>query len=288
MIVIGGSASKALSGELAKQLNCKLAEVEIKRFPDQECYVGVHESLKGQEAIIVQSSYPDHNIIELLLLQDAVRNAGAASITTIIPYYGYARQDKSFTEGEAVSARLMARHISMGSDRVFTIDIHNPDILSDFTVPVQNLSAMPSIGKWLCENGIQVIVSPDEGSKERASLAAETAGCPWDFLQKTRIDSETVEIKPKNLDASGKAIAIVDDIIATGGTMIKAAEQLKSLGASKVIAACSHGLFTGGSIPKLENAFDIVISTDTLERPTSKISVASIISEALKNNTGRA
>ena len=288
MIVIGGSASKALSGELAKQLECKLAEVEIKRFPDQECYVSVNESLEGQDAIIVQSSYPDNNIIELLLLQDAVRNAGAASITTIIPYYGYARQDKSFKKGEAVSARLMARHISMGCDRVFTIDIHNPDILSDFTVPVQNLSVMPSIGKWLCQNGIGVIVSPDEGSKARASLAAETAGCPWDFLQKTRIDGQTVEIKPKNLDINGKAIAIVDDIIATGGTMIKAAQQLKSQGASRVIAACSHGLFTGGSIPRLEEVFDEVISTDTLERPTSKISAASAISDALKDSTGRA
>ena len=288
MIVIGGSASKALSRELAKQLNCKLAEVEIKRFPDQECYVWVQESLEGQDAIIIQSTHPDPNIIELLLLQDAVRNAGAASTTTIVPYFGYARQDKSFKEGEAVSARLMARHISMDCDRVFTIDIHNLDILSDFTVPVQNLSAMPIIGKWLCENGIEVIVSPDEGSKARASLAAETAGCPWDFLQKTRIDGQDVEIKPKNLDVNGKAIAIVDDIIATGSTMITAAQQLKSQGASRVIAACSHGLFTGGSIPRLEEAFDEVVSTDTLERPTSKISAASVISEALKNSTGHA
>ena len=154
MIVIGGSASKVLSGELARQLDCKLAEVEIKRFPDQECYVKIQESLEGQDAIIVQSTYPDPNIIELLLLQDAVKNAGAASITTVVPHYGYARQDKSFTKGEAVSASLMARHISMGCDRVFTIDIHNPDILSNFTVPVQNLSAMPIIGKWLCDNGI--------------------------------------------------------------------------------------------------------------------------------------
>ncbi|MCK5396758.1 MAG: ribose-phosphate diphosphokinase, partial [Thermoplasmata archaeon] len=129
MIVVGGSASKALSGELARQLNCKLAEVEIKRFPDQECYVNIQESLVGQDAIIVQSSYPDQNIVELFLLQDAARNAGASNIITVIPYYGYARQDKSFNNGEAVSAKLMARHISMGCDSIITIDIHNPDIL---------------------------------------------------------------------------------------------------------------------------------------------------------------
>jgi len=288
MIVVGGSASKTLSGELASQLGCRLAEVEIKRFPDQECYVEVQESLEGQEAVIVQSTYPDINIIELFLLQDAVRNAGASSITSVVPYFGYARQDKSFKSGEAVSARLMSRHISIGCDRVFTIDIHNPDILSDFAVPVQNISAMPSIGRWLCDNEIDVIVSPDEGSKDRASLAAEAAGCPWDFLQKTRIDGQTVEIKPKNLDVNGNAVAIVDDIIATGGTMITAANQLKEQGASKVIAACTHGLFTGDSIPRLEGAFDEVISTDTLERPTSKISAASVILETLKNSTGRA
>ena len=286
MIVVGGSASKALSRELALQIDCQIADVEIKRFPDQECYVKVQEDLSDREVIIVQSTYPDPNIIELLLLQDAVKNSGASKIITIIPYYGYARQDKSFKRGEAVSARLMARHISLGCDRIFTIDIHNPDILSDFTVPVSNLSAMPVIGNWLCQNSIDIIVSPDEGSKERASLAAQSAGCPWDFLQKTRIDWETVELKPKNLDVNGKSVAIVDDIIATGGTMITATKQLKSQGASKVIAACTHGLFTGGSIPRLEEAFDKVVSTDTLERETSMISAAECVFEALKKCTG--
>jgi len=282
MIVVGGSASKSLSGELARQLGCKLADVEIKRFPDEECYVKV-QGLGGQDAVIVQSTYPDPNIVELFLLQEAVRDAGAATITTVVPYYGYARQDKSFNDGEAVSALIMAKHLGQGCDRVFTIDIHNPSVLVGFAVPVQNLSAMPIIGNWLKENDVDVIVSPDEGSKDRASLAAEAAQCPWDFLQKTRLDGETVEIKPKNLDVRGKSVAIVDDIIATGGTMITAANQLKEQGASNVIAACTHGLFTGGSIPKLEAAFDTVISTDTLERSTSKISAAKAITEALES-----
>jgi len=286
MIVVGGSASNTLSRELARQLECKLADVDIRRFPDQECYVKVQESLDEQDVIIVQSTYPDQNIVELFLLQDAVRNAGATRIITVVPYFGYARQDKSFKIGEAVSARLLARHISMGSDYIFTIDIHNPDILSDFTVPVQNLSAMPTIGRWLHGNSVDIIVSPDEGSKDRASLAAEAADCPWDFLQKTRIDGQIVEIKPKNLDVDGKVVAIVDDIIATGGTMITAASQLKEQGASRVIAACTHGLFTGGSVPRLENVFDLVISTDSLERPTSRISAAACIKNAVLDDTG--
>jgi ribose-phosphate pyrophosphokinase len=286
MIVIGGSASRKLSGELARQLNCKLADVDIMRFPDEECYVKIKDSLKGQDVVIVQSTYPDPNIVELFLLQDAARNSGADNITTVVPYFGYARQDKSFKDGEAVSARALAKYISLASNDVLTIDIHNTSVLEAFTVPVQNLSAMPTIGKFLLDNSVDVIVSPDEGSKDRASLAAETAGIPWDFLQKKRIDGNTVEIKPKNLDIEGKIVAIVDDIIATGGTVIKAAEQLKQQGATKVYAACTHGLFTGGSLPKLQAACEAVFSTDTLERPTSAISSAGCIAERLKNMPG--
>jgi len=286
MIVIGGSASRRLSNELARQLGCKLADVEVKRFPDEECYVKIKDSLKGHDVVIVQATYPDPNIVELFLLQDAARNSDADNITTVIPYFGYARQDKSFREGEAISARAMAKHISLASNDVLTIDIHNTSVLGAFTVPVQNLSAMPTIGKFLVENSVDVIVSPDEGSKDRASLAAESAGCPWDFLQKKRIDGNTVEIKPKSLDIDGKVVAIVDDIIATGDTVIKAAEQLKLQGATKVFAACTHGLFTGGSLSKLQAACDNVFSTDTLERPTSVISAAECIAENLKKMPG--
>lgn len=282
MIVIAGSASKRISAELSRQLGCGVADAEIKRFPDEECYVKINGSLKGHEAVIVQATYPDPNLVELFLLQDAARNSGADSITTVVPYFGYARQDKSFKEGEAVTARLMARHIGLASDRVFTIDIHNVSVLEAFPCPVENLSAMPTIGRFLAQNQVDMIVSPDEGSKARAGMAAESAGIPWDFLQKKRIDGNTVEIKPKNMDAKGKSIAIVDDIIATGGTVIKAAEQLKAQGARKVFAACTHGLFTGGSIPRLEAACDRVLSTDTLERPTSLISAAEAVAEALR------
>lgn len=286
MIVIGGSASRKLSSELARQLGCKLADVEVMRFPDEECYVKIKDSLKGQDVVIIQATYPDPNIVELFLLQDAARNSDADNITTVVPYFGYARQDKSFKEGEAISARAMAKYISLASNDVLTIDIHNTSVLEAFTVPVQNLSAMPTIGKFLVDNSVDVIVSPDEGSKDRASLAAETAGIPWDFLQKKRIDGNTVEIKPKNLDVEGKIVAIVDDIIATGGTVIKAAEQLKLQGATKVFAACTHGLFTGGSLPKLQAACERVFSTDTLERPSSVISAAGCIADSLKNMPG--
>lgn len=279
MIVVGGTASKMLSGELAKSLNCKLANVEIKRFPDEECYVRILDDISAEEVVVVQNTYPDPNAVELFILQDAIYEFGPSRIITVVPYFGYARQDKKFKEGEAVSARAMAKHISVLSDLVLTIDIHNISVLSEFSVPVENLSAMGAIGKFLAENSVDVVLSPDAGSKNRARVAAESAGCGWDFLEKTRLDGKTVEMKPKNLDVNGKTVAIVDDIIATGGTVITAAGQLKEQGASKVIAACTHGLFTSGAMDKLEAACDMVVSTDTLERQTSKISVASVISE---------
>jgi len=281
LIVVGGSASSMFSRELAKGLNCKLADAEIKRFPDEECYIQIKDDLSNQDVIVVQTSYPDPNIIELFLLQDAIYEFGPTQITTIIPYFGYGRQDKKFLDGEAISARAMAKHIGLLSDKVYTIDIHNTSVLGEFSVEVENLSAMGAIGKFLKENNVDAILSPDAGSKDRAEIAAKSAGCGWDFLEKKRLDDETVEMTPKSLDVNGKIVAIVDDIIATGGTVITAAGQLKEQGATKVIAACTHGLFTSGAMDRLNNACDLVVSTDTIERETSTISAAHAVVDVL-------
>lgn len=281
MIVVGGTGSQKLSSALVECSGWKMASVEIRRFPDKECYVKLNDNLDGEDVVLVQSSYPDDNIIELFLLQDAISGFDISSLTTIVPYFGYARQDKGFKDGEAVSARNMAQHVGLISDKIYTIDIHNISMMDAFGKPASNISGMKPIGEYLAAEGVDAVVSPDAGSKFRASVAAEAAGCDWDFLEKTRLDGSTVEIKPKSLDVEGKCVAIVDDIIATGGTIIKAAEQLRIHGAKRVIAACTHGLYTGDAIPKLEQACDLLISTDTLETNTSKISMASVIKESL-------
>ncbi len=281
MKVIGGSASKLLAQQLIEQPGFEAVDMVTKRFPDTEYYVKINDDLKGEDVVIIQTTYPDPNIVELFLLQDAVSRLNPGSITTIVPYFGYARQDKEFTNGEAVSARNMAKHIGLISNRILTIDIHNISIMDAFGDHANNITGMTAIGEYLASEGVDAILSPDAGSKDRASVAAGSAGCGWDFLEKTRIDGSTVEIKPKSLDVEGKTVAIVDDIIATGGTIIKASEQLREQGAKRVIAACTHGLYTGGAIPKLKGACDMLLSTDTLESDTSKISMASIIVEAL-------
>src|SRR4030042_1004312 len=229
MYVVGGSASQLLSKELAKSLRAKLAKVEIKRFPDDECYVRIDEELDGEDVFVVQTTWPDKNIIELFLLQDAVKEFAVASLATAVPYFGYARQDKQFKPGEPISARALARLIQLQTDEFITVDVHAPTVIDWFdNVSAKNVHAYPSIGKHLKGKGIDLILSPDEGRADNAKRVADVVGCEADFLVKERFDGETVEMTPKKLGVEGRKVAIVDDIISTGGTIAKAAAQLRS------------------------------------------------------------
>jgi ribose-phosphate pyrophosphokinase len=281
MIIVGGSASQKLSASLAKATNSKLAKVEIKRFPDGECYVRIDEQLKGQHVVVVQTTYPDPTLVELFILLDAAREMGPAKITTVVPYFGYARQDKKFKEGEAISARAFVKLINTCTDEFVSVDIHAPKTLTSFTIPYTNVSVMKSFGEFFKDKGVNLVLAPDKGALDRANIVASVLKCPWDHLEKTRIDGSTVKMAPKAIDAKGKVVAIVDDIIATGGTIIKATEALKAQGALKVFAACAHGLYTSNALDRLTPVCDAVYSADTLENPTSKVSAAAAIAEHL-------
>lgn len=283
MIVVSGSASKKLGESFSKEVNAKHANVVIKRFPDGEAYVRIMDNLDGENVVLIQSTYPDQNAIELFLLQDAIKEFKIKKLTTVIPYFGYSRQDKKFNEGEPISARAMAKHVGMMSDEVITIDIHDKSILRFFDVNAKDISGMPQIAKYFLKLKPTVIIAPDDGASGRAKTVAGIIKCRWDYLEKKRIDGEHVEIAPKSVSAKGEKIAIVDDIIATGGTIIAAAKQLKQQGAEKIFAACTHGLFTGGATEKLKGVCDLVVSTDTIENPTTNVSVAKeIVKEILK------
>lgn len=288
MIIISGSSSRCLSEDLAHELDAEVVHASIKRFPDDECYVRIERDSLDREAVIVQNSYPDRAIIELFLLQDAAMGLGVEKLIAVIPYFGYARQDKRFNPGEAVSARVMAQHIQLNSSMVITVDIHTPSILEWFDrAEAIEVSAATSIGKYFTGWGIDTVLAPDKGAAGRAEKVASIIGAEWDHLVKTRISGREVKVAPKKLDVSGKKVLIVDDIISTGGTIMAATSQLKQNGAEEVIAACTHGLFVGGALEKLKEVCDEVISTNTIESEVSKISVAPQVAEILKDFTGK-
>lgn len=275
MYVVGGSASQKLAGELAKVLRAKLAKTEIKRFPDDECYVRIDENLDGEEIFLVQTTWPDRNIVELFLLQDAINEFEISSLTTVVPYFGYARQDKQFKAGEPISARAIARLIQEQTDDFITVDVHAPTVIDWFKgVSAKNAHAYPEMGKFLKRMGVQMVLSPDEGRWDNAKRIADVMSCEADFLVKERLDGETVTMTPKSLDVKGKKVAIVDDIISTGGTIVKAAEQLRKHGAGHIVAACTHGVFAKDAITRLRACCDDIYSTDTIENSTTALSVA--------------
>lgn len=284
MFIVGGSASQLLSKELAKCLKANLAKVETKRFPDDECYVRIDDDLNGEDVMLVQTTWPDRNIVELFLLQDAVKQFDVSSLTTVVPYYGYARQDKQFKPGEPISARALARLIQLNTDEFITVDIHAPTVIDWFdSVSARNVHGYPAVGKHLKNKGIQLVLSPDEGRAENAKRVAEVVGCESDFLVKERLDGDTVQITPKTLAVKGKKVAIVDDIISTGGTIAKAALQLREQGAAKIYAVCTHGVFAAEALKRLKDVCDEICSSDTIENPTTCFSLASEIARMTKD-----
>ncbi len=280
MYILGGTSAKNVAEQLARRLQQPLLHTTYKRFPDDEFYIRLLDDITGQDVLMVQTAYPDQKIIELLLMQEAVHDAGAKKITVAVPYFGYSRQDKKFEEGEAISARAIAQHISLRADCVITVDPHKEHILNFFMVPAYSCSAVGSLAKHLMKKHIDFVLAPDKGAKERAKEAASLIGCQYDYLEKTRIDGTTVKITPKTLNASGKHVAIIDDIISTGGTMAQSIRELKKQGAKSVVVACTHGLFVGGAKEKLLSAdCDEIISTDTIETEFSKVSAADCIAD---------
>lgn len=283
MIVVGGSTSTGLAKEVASALGCRHIEAATVRFPDAECYTRIDEESLDDDVAIVQNTYPDGNLVEMFLIQDAVRRLGAKSVTLVIPYFGYARQDRVFKPGEPESAKVMCELLSRVCDYVITIDIHKEAVLESFGKKYADLKAANAMGDYFKGRGIDMVFSPDIGAAGRAKMVGERMGVPYDHLEKHRVSGTEVEIKPANSDVKGKKILIVDDMISTGGTIMTATTQLKAAGAKSVTVACTHGVYVGGALEKLKKSdIDELLSCNTLISETSKISVAGMIAEALK------
>jgi ribose-phosphate pyrophosphokinase len=292
--------------DLAKELEWEHHSLEARRFPDSEGYIRIPEksieAVRKEPVVLVSNTFPDAGIVETLLLLEALRDVRegrtdnlkeigpqsmepvSSGVIVAIPYFGYSRQDKRFRPGEAISAKAIGRLLSAHCDGIVVFDLHAPAALEGMPIPVEFTSAMPEIATHL-QNTVKpdFILSPDKGAIERATAVAKEIGLPFSYLEKTRIDAHTIIHKAKNLDVAGKVVAIVDDMIATGGTICKAADALRSQGATEVHAACTHGLFTGGAIARLAKHVDGVHATSSLANSRAVISGGPALARGVRN-----
>ncbi len=285
MHVIGGSASTALAERISRELgNAPFGIPFTKRFPDGELYLRVGGRLEGDDVVVVQSTRTDQDLLELLLLEDAVREAGARRTFVVVPYFGYARQDRRFFPGEPVSARTLCRHVELDADAVITVDLHSDQTLSQFSKPAFEASGIPALARLLKERPVDLLVSPDKGGIERAKRMAQLLDRPWFALEKKRIDSDHVELSLPATPISpiaGKQVVLLDDVITTGGTIVEAARLLHRHGAGGVRAACTHGLFLRDAFERIKAVTDEILSTDTLLNPAERGSVAPDVAQIL-------
>lgn len=285
-IIFGGSTCQSLAREVAGELGCRLGKLTIKWFLDGERYIRVESDVKGKDCIVIQStSRPqDSNIMELLQVLDTLKENGAANVVTVVPYFGYGRQDKSFSPGENVTSKTIAKHIEMNSDAFYTINIHKKHIIDFFKIPAIELDASPILGDYFKMHKLEapVVIGPDEGAERLAKGVADVIGCPFDYLQKTRLGPGKVEMKPKNVDVKGKDVILVDDIIDSGGTMVEAMKMLQSRGAANILVGTVHPVLTGNIIARLFSggAADVV-ATNTINSQISYLTVSALIAEAL-------
>jgi ribose-phosphate pyrophosphokinase len=272
MIVIGSGAAH-LRGEIALA-GRELAKVEIKKFPDGEKYVRVLSL--GDEATVIQSTYKpqDENIMEALILGDALRERGFERLRLVVPYLAYSRQDRVTKEGEPVSVRAVMRALRIYYDALYVVDIHNPETLRFFPGKAVNISPARAIAEYFREKlGEGIVLAPDTGARERAKAVAERLGLEFSHFEKRRISPTEVKMRPVEVDVEGKNVLVVDDIISTGGTMIKAANLLREMGAGRVFVAATHGVFAEGAIERVSKAVDELAVTNTIPTPVSKISI---------------
>ena len=289
MIVVPGPSSPRVGERVAQIIGAKKVGVDYKNFPDGESYIRLTGSVRGEEVLLVHTTYPqpDKRVLELLLLIDTLKDLGAAKIKVVVPYMAYSRQDTRFRKGEAVSIDTIFRLIeAAGADEFYTIDIHKECSLDAFKIQAKNLHATEVIADHIKGMGLKkpYILSPDKGALDIAKRIGKSMGAEYGNLEKTR-DRITgaITVSGDRVEAEGRDVVITDDLISTGGTIANACKILKDGGARRVIAVCTHPLIVEGAYKRMKGAgLDEVLGTDTVDSEVSKISVAPLIAKEFR------
>ena len=294
--IFAGNSSKKLAQEICSRLDLELGKLEVGKFSDGETCVNIKESVRGCDVFVVQSTNTpvNDNLMELLLILDACKRASAGRITAVIPYFGYARQDRKARSRDPISAKLVADILqTAGANRVLTMDLHSSQLQGFFNIPVDNLMGMPVLARYFKKVGIPdnlTIVSPDTGSVVRSRAMASKFNVPLAIIDKRRPQANVMEVMNVIGDVKGRTCLMLDDMIDTGGTICQGAEALIKHGAKEVIACCTHAVLSGPAIERLENSvLSKLIVLDTIELPESKkigkievVSIADTFAEAIE------
>ena len=297
MKVLSGTSNLKLSGEIAKRLKLKLVNSNIKRFSDGEIYVEINENIRGNSIFVVQSTAnpANDNLMELLICIDALRRSSAKNITAVIPYFGYARQDRKVVPRTAIAAKLVSNLITnAGANRVLTLDLHAGQIQGFFDIPVDNLFATPIFARHIKKNiktNNLICVSPDVGGVERTRALSRRINVGIAIIDKRRPTHGKSEVMNIVGNVKNKTCLIVDDIIDSGGTIVNAARALKDKGAKDIYAYITHAVLSGNAVDKIKKSqLKKLVTTDSIDNSKTikkitkieVISIASMMSEAIK------
>lgn len=300
--IFAGNSNLELAQEIAQKIGLPLGDAVVGRFSDGETAISINEPVRGSDVFIIQStSTPaNENLIELLIMIDALKRASAGRITAVIPYFGYARQDRKAKARDPISAKLVANLITTaGADRILTMDLHVPQLQGFFDIPVDHLLGFPILARYFWEKfkghfDDVVVVSPDVGSVARSRRFAERLDAPLAIIDKRRPKANVCEIMNIIGDVRGKRCILVDDLIDTAGTVVNAANALTDMGAAEVYACCTHPVLSGPAIERIKSsAIREVVVLNTIQLPKEKridkitvLSVAELFAEAIERIYG--
>ena len=270
------SANRELAQEIAQSIGLELSDCEVLHFADGEINVDISETVRGHHIFVIQpvSNPVNNNLMELLIMCDALKRASAKTINLVIPYYGYSRQDRKVKSRQPITAKLVADLIqTAGADRVICMDIHATQIQGFFNIPVDNFQGLPILCNYLLNKNLKdvVIVSPDHGGTKRAREFAKVFNCPIAIIDKRRPEPNKAEVMNLIGSVENKTCILVDDMVDTAGTLTAAADAIFKAGATEVYAACTHGVLSGNAIEKINNcALKELIITNTIKQPAEK------------------